>query len=196
MEDELCLKRVMLLKAKDRDTYEHSLRVGELCKLMAGRLSMDDEQTKHLFHGGLLHDIGKMFIDPNILQKRSALTKEEWTIMQRHASFGAEMMSAYGDVDNEILDIIRYHHERWNGRGYPYGLSGKHIPRFARICGIIDSFDSMVSDRPYRKGLTFMEAKEELVCHSGTQFDKQFVDLFISLFPSIQVIYHNYKILI
>ncbi|MCR8636200.1 HD-GYP domain-containing protein [Paenibacillus radicis (ex Xue et al. 2023)] len=189
MENGLWVKKLLQLLGKDVNTYDHSLRVGKLCKMMATYLHLDEKQTCQLILGGCLHDIGKIFIPDQILKKASALTAQEWKVMQEHPSLGASMIREYGCMDQEIIDVIDFHHERWNGMGYPNGLKGNSTPEFARICGILDSFDSMVTDRPYRKGLTFRQAEEELLLHSGTQFDSYYVDIFLRLSPSFGEIY-------
>ncbi|BBI35508.1 HD-GYP domain-containing protein [Cohnella abietis] len=194
MKDEWYLELLLQLLKKDATTYEHSLRVGKLCEIMAGHLNLDEKEAKHLIHGGYLHDIGKIHIPEDILKKDSTLTKEEWKMMQTHALLGSEMMCKYVSIDQEILEVIQFHHERWNGKGYPCGLSQNEIPKLARICGILDSFDSMVSIRPYCQSKTFAEAKEELVLCSGTQFDKEYVDIFIRWSASFEEVYLPQKI--
>ncbi|WP_283214803.1 HD-GYP domain-containing protein [Paenibacillus sp. HWE-109] len=174
-----------LLAEKDIQTYQHSLRVGALCRRMALHLHLDKKQTLQLVQGGCLHDIGKVGIPDEILNKNSALTAKEWEFMRLHPSIGTQMMQEHAHTDKEIMEIIHFHHERWNGEGYPNGLKGEEIPIFARICAIIDTFDSMVSDRPYRKGLSFEAAEQELLLHSGKQFDSYLVDLFLKSFHPI-----------
>ncbi|TXK71792.1 HD-GYP domain-containing protein [Paenibacillus sp. N3.4] len=176
-----------LLKEKDLQTYQHSLRVGELCKRMAVYLHLNEKQTRQLVQGSCLHDIGKVGIPDEILNKSSALTAQEWEVMRQHPYIGTKILLEHGDIETEIIEIIHYHHERWNGEGYPCGLKENKIPVFARICAIIDTFDCMVSDRPYRKGLSFAEAEQELLIHSGTQFDSYYVDAFLNLFHTIGV---------
>ncbi|MCZ8514444.1 HD-GYP domain-containing protein [Paenibacillus filicis] len=186
---QLVRERLLQLKAKDENTYEHSLRVGKLCEVLAGRLQLDEKRTTLLTLGGYLHDIGKMLIPDPILLKDSALTEEEWGIMKLHPNLGSIIMLGNDYVNQELNDIIELHHERLNGSGYPYGLQGDKIPTLARICAIADAFDSMVSDRPYRKGLPLQEAAEELRLHSGTQFDKHLVKVFLESIPSFREIY-------
>ncbi|WP_244209142.1 HD-GYP domain-containing protein [Paenibacillus ferrarius] len=183
----LFLGKMRLLAEKDLPTYQHSLRVGALCKRMAAYLHLDEQQTSQLVQGGCLHDIGKVGIPDGILNKTSPLTPGDWAFIRQHPEVGTTIMLEHGDVDKEIIEIIQYHHERWNGEGYPHGLKGYEIPVFARICAIIDTYDSMVSDRPYRRGLSFEEAEQELLRHSGTQFDSYYVDLFLNLFHTVGV---------
>ncbi|MGG1550473.1 HD-GYP domain-containing protein [Paenibacillus ferrarius] len=182
-----------LLK-KDLNTYEHSVRVGKLCAAMAAPLGLDEKQAKWLLLGGYLHDVGKMFVPKYILTKTSALSPHEWKIMQQHTQWGAQILLDY-EVEPEIIDIIHFHHERLNGKGYPLGLGGRNIPVLAQICGIVDSFDSMVSDRPYRKGMPIHDAVEELLLHSGTQFDSEYVQKFLTLAPSYGGVYDGQALL-
>jgi putative nucleotidyltransferase with HDIG domain len=175
------MKSLMQLKEKDVDTYEHSVRVGKLAEYIASRFSFDKRMTDHLVIGCYLHDIGKIGIPQNVLIKSTSLDSDEWETMKSHPSLGKEMLQEYAAIDQEIIDIIAYHHERWNGTGYPYGLSGEQIPLLARWCSIIDSLDCMLSDRPYRNRLSLKEAKDELLIQSNQQFDKQLVYKLLSL---------------
>ncbi|WP_240420927.1 HD-GYP domain-containing protein [Paenibacillus periandrae] len=175
------MKSLMQLKEKDVDTYEHSVRVGKLAEYVASRFGFDKRMTDHLVIGCYLHDIGKIGIPQNVLIKSTSLESDEWETMKRHPSLGKEMLQAYAAIDQEIIEIIAYHHERWNGTGYPYGLSGEQIPLLARWCSIIDSLDCMLSDRPYRKRLSLKEAKDELLLQSDRQFDKHLVHKLLSL---------------
>lgn len=174
-----CLVRIL---GKDRETYEHSLRVGKIAKFMASNLKGLDESDKQRFIVGCyLHDIGKVMVPNEILNKPLSLSAEEWRIIKRHPEIGARLLLIEEYVDEQILDIVKYHHERWDGLGYPYGLKGNEIPVFSRICSIIDAFDTMVSNRPYRKGLPIETAKEELHKQSWLQFDGFYVTQFLNL---------------
>lgn len=169
------------LLVKDIDTYEHSIRVGKMAKLMAAYLNFDELQTQKLIAGCCVHDIGKVHIHDSILKKKSSLTQEEWKFMKRHAFFGVQMAIMEGITDQDIIDIIHYHHERWDGTGYPNGLKGNDIPVYARICSILDAFDSMISDRPYKKGMSIQHAREELLRQSHSQFDGRYVRVFLTI---------------
>ncbi|MGG1519500.1 HD domain-containing phosphohydrolase [Paenibacillus oryzisoli] len=194
MEDRLYKDVMEQLLKKDLNTYEHSVRVGKLCAAMAAPLQLDEKQAEWLLLGGCLHDVGKMLVPKYILTKKSALSPHEWKIMQQHTYLGAQTLHDY-EVEPEIVDIIHFHHERLNGKGYPLGLSGRDIPALAQICGIVDSFDSMVSDRPYRKGMPFQDAEEELLLHSGTQFDSEYVQMFLTLSPTYGGVYDGQTVL-
>ncbi|TBL75416.1 HD-GYP domain-containing protein [Paenibacillus thalictri] len=172
---------------KDSDTYDHSVRVSSMAKLVAAELKLNQRETFQLVNGCLLHDVGKLRVPLEILQKPSALEPHEWDLMRLHPIIGAKLLHQKSFVDEVIIGIVTYHHERWDGKGYPYGLRGDSIPIFARICAIIDSFDSMVSKRPYHKGLSVNEAMEQLTQNAGTQFDKDYVRLFIRLFDPMSL---------
>lgn len=190
MRDRLVTQELVRLMEKDVDTYEHSLRLGKLAKSMALMMRLNLAQTRQLVIGCCLHDIGKIYMPDSILKKDTSLTEREWKMMKQHPVLGADILKIHAPEEQVIIDIVEFHHERWNGTGYPYGLSGGDIPAFARICTIIDSFDSMLSDRPYRAGMSLEEAKEELRRHSGTQFDKQYVEVFLQM-PG-EMLHHSY----
>ncbi|MBP1155892.1 MULTISPECIES: HD domain-containing phosphohydrolase [unclassified Paenibacillus] len=169
------------LLVKDIATYEHSIRIGKMAKLMAAYLNYDEQQTQKLIAGCCLHDMGKVHIHESILKKKSSLTQEEWKFMKRHAFFGVQMAIMEGITDQDIIDTIHYHHERWDGTGYPTGLQGTDIPLYARICSILDAFDSMISDLPYKKGMSIQHAREELIRQSYSQFDGRYVQVFLTI---------------
>lgn len=166
---------------KDSYTYCHSLRLGQMAKIIANRLRFSDKEKEKLIIGCCLHDLGKIFIPEEILHKESALSSIEWDIVKRHPITGARMLVIEGGFDEEIIEVVKYHHERFDGEGYPYGLQGTEIPVYARICSIIDAYDSMVTDRVYSKGLAPLDAKKELLKQSGTQFDESYVREFLSI---------------
>ena len=160
---------------KDKITFEHSLRVGHLAKCMAKQLQLTKTQTSQLIMGCCLHDIGKLLIPTEILMKETQLTAYEWDVMRQHPILGAERLLALQVGSRTVIDIVKYHHERWNGEGYPAGLMWDNIPPFARICAVIDAWDKMISDQPYRPGMTLEEAKAELIRCTNSQFDKNYV---------------------
>ncbi len=182
MQYTLMIDEMNQLMDKDSITYDHSVRVSSLAKVMARGLNLNERQTNHLVTGCFLHDIGKLRIPQEILNKTSALTSHEWDLIKLHPSIGAKLLQEYRHLDKEIVDIVQFHHERWNGGGYPTGISGRNIPDFARICAIIDAFDCMVSNRPYRQGMSVGEATNQLLLNAGQQFDEHYVRIFIQLF--------------
>ena len=168
------------LDARDKETEGHSRRVVEYTRLVAVRLGIEGEPLKLLCHGALLHDIGKIGVPDAILHKPGPLTEEEWQVMRRHPEVGALMVEEV-EYLTEARRIILHHHERWDGRGYPLGLRGTQISLGARAFAIADTVDAITQDRPYRRGRSFDEAREELRKHRGTQFDPDAVDAFLDL---------------
>jgi len=168
------------LDARDKETEGHSRRVVEYTRLVAVRLGIEGEALKLLCHGALLHDIGKIGVPDAILHKPGPLTEEEWQVMRRHPEIGALMVEEV-EYLTEARRIILHHHERWDGRGYPIGLRGTQISLGARAFAIADTVDAITQDRPYRRGRSFDEAREELLKHRGTQFDPDAVDAFLEL---------------
>ncbi|MBU0759582.1 MAG: GAF domain-containing protein [Candidatus Omnitrophica bacterium] len=169
-----------IIDAKDSHTYGHSERVMEHSIRIAEELGLSDHDKEILKYASLLHDIGKIGIDVGILRKPSKLTDEEWKIMVMHPVLGSGIVEQIGFL-NDLAPIILRHHERCDGRGYPGKLKKKKIPLGARILAITDAYESMVSDRPYRKGLSLKKAKEELLKNSGSQFDSELVKIFVKM---------------
>ncbi len=155
---------------RDKDTEGHCRRVVDYSLLMGRHLKFSDEELVRLSHGALLHDIGKIGVSDTILLKPGPLTDEEWAVMRTHPELGFMMVADVRQLER-AREIILNHHERFDGKGYPRGLSGEAIPLGARVFTIADSFDAMVSDRPYRKGMSLAEARAEVRRCSGTQFD-------------------------
>lgn len=140
---------------------------------------------KVIYKGGILHDIGKIGIPENILLKPGSLTNEEYYIIKNHPSIGFDMVKHVSDFnENGVLDIVLYHHERYDGKGYPKGLSGTEIPLFARIMAIADSFDAMTSKRVYRNEIDLENTLIDIERNKGTQFDPEITDVFLSIFKN------------
>jgi len=165
------------LDARDRETEGHSARVSELACLLAAELGLNAASLKVIERGSLLHDIGKIGISDTILHKPAPLTQEEWKIMRLHPDIGSRIIEDIPFLQ-ETLPIIRYHQERWDGSGYPVGLSGKDIPFQARIFAVVDAFDALISDRPYRKRIPASKAFDYLLEQSGILFDPEIVSAF------------------
>jgi len=170
---------VRALDLRDRETEGHTQRVTELTIKVAGKLGFTDEELAHIKRGALLHDMGKMAIPDEILQKPGPLNEAEWEKMRRHPVYAYEMLSPIAYL-HPALEIPFYHHERWDGSGYPSGLKGEEIPLAARLFAIIDVWDALCSDRPYRKKLPRREVAEYIREKSGTLFDPKLVDVFLS----------------
>ncbi|MGP0587974.1 HD-GYP domain-containing protein [Paenibacillus timonensis] len=179
-----------LLVRKHPETYHHSIRVAMLAEKIAEPLEIRGAEKDMLVRGCFMHDIGKTMIPRAIIEQREPLTKAQWKIIKLHPVIGAELVEADPAFGPGIADIVRWHHERWDGAGYPDRLQGEEIPYNARICGVVDAFDSMTSDRHYReRKLTMAEAKLELLRHRETQFDPEIVDALMQLSDEMLNIY-------
>ncbi len=168
------------IDAKDTYTQGHSLRVAEYSRMIASRLGKDEQTQTEIYFMGLLHDIGKIGIRDDIINKPGKLTDEEFDIIKSHPTIGYEILTSMTEVSN-IQYGARWHHERYDGTGYPDGKSGKDIPEYARIIAIADSYDAMTSKRSYRKPLSQEKVREEIVNGKGTQFDPEFADIMIQI---------------
>lgn len=167
---------VKKVEEKDNYTYQHSGRVQKYCLQLAITLKLSKDQLEDLYFASAFHDVGKINIPENILNKPGKLTKEEFDIIKRHSYDGYVMVKDL--YYTNISEIILQHHERLDGSGYPYGLKEDDIMLEAKIIGIVDTFDAMTSDRPYRKGLAATVAMAELKRLSGIHYDAHLVDLF------------------
>lgn len=164
-----------LLFAKDQCTAEHSNMTADLAEAVAINFGLADREAHVVKLGALLHDIGKIGVPERILLKPGALTPEETVIMRLHVDYGDEALSGVPYME-AVRDMVKYHHEWWNGRGYPFGLGRDEIPFGARLVSVVDAFDSMTSDRPYRASLSMIEAHRRLRASAGTQFDPALVE--------------------
>lgn len=165
---------------RDRETEGHSQRVTELTLKLASAFGIDEEALTHIRHGALLHDMGKLGIPDSILQKPSELNSEEWVIMRTHPQLAYEMLYPI-EYLRPALDIPYCHHEKWDGTGYPRGLKGTEIPLAARIFAVVDVWDAVTANRPYRPAFTIDQALAHIREQSGKHFDPQVVDVFFKL---------------
>lgn len=168
------------LDLRDQETEGHTQRVTELTMRLAEIMGYPEEDMIHLRRGALLHDIGKMGIPDSILLKPGALSPAEWDIMRRHPIYAYELLSPISFL-RSALDIPHYHHEKWDGSGYPHGLQGEDIPLAARIFSVVDVWDALCSDRPYRKGWPMDKVLQYIRDNAGSHFDPAVVDAFLSL---------------
>ncbi len=176
---------VLALDLRDRETEGHTQRVTEMTLKLAHILNCTADELIHIRRGALLHDMGKMGIPDEILQKPGPLTDDEWVIMRRHPQYAYQMLSPINYLSQALI-IPYYHHERWDGSGYPHKLKGKDIPLHARFFAVVDVWDALQSDRPYRKGLPSKEIVEYLQKEAGRLFDPEIVDIFIALVTATQ----------
>ncbi|MFX3675805.1 MAG: HD domain-containing phosphohydrolase [bacterium] len=162
---------------KDTYTGGHTKRVAHFAEMIAKEMDLAFEDMRDLRLAAVLHDVGKIGIEDAILKKKAPLTDEEFVIMRNHPAIGYAILGHIKSLSN-VIDGMRYHHERPDGKGYPYGLKGEDIPIIASIISVADTFDAMISTRPYRKGLPPMVAWQEILDYSGTQFDCRVVEAF------------------
>lgn len=188
--DGLVLALVQALEWHKSHTSRHALNVTVFSIHLSRHLGSPWPGYEDLFWGALLHDVGKLAVPQRILQKTAPLTPEEKEIIRLHPVVGHHIL------ENTLLtqparNVVLFHHERWDGKGYPLGLAGKAIPLEARICAVADAFEAMTSDRPYRKALSYAEASARLCQGAGTQFDPALVDAFLGIDPRDWVILRN-----
>ncbi len=179
-EMELLEQQLKLFLSKDVYTYKHSKRVHEYAIEFSNKLTLHANDQKTLVMGALIHDIGKLEIPRDVINKKGKLTKDEWEMVQKHVTWGREIVSTNREL-HDLLPLIELHHERYDGKGYPFGLSGEEIPKLVRVLTIIDSFDAMTTERPYQKTKSISEAIDELEKCAGTQFDPELVHAFIKM---------------
>ncbi|ATX79338.1 GAF domain-containing protein [Mariprofundus aestuarium] len=166
---------------KDEDTFQHIQRIRHSSKIIARQLGFSEEEQDNIFHASAMHDVGKVSIPDGILNKKGKLDAEEWKIIQSHPEKGASILAG---SDTKILqmseEISRYHHEKWNGKGYPEGLKEEQIPLTARIVAVTDVFDALVQERPYKKAWPLQDALDLIQRERGEHFDPMVVDAFFA----------------
>ncbi len=167
-----------LIELYDYYTKNHSTSVGEIAKKIAEKMRLDDKVTMEMYYSGILHDIGKVLVDRDIINKTGKLTDEEYEKIKRHSSYSYDILKNSTTLEQIAINAL-YHHERWDGRGYPHGIKEEEIPLGARILCIADAYDAMTSDRPYKEALTKEEAYYEIMRNSGKQFDPKIAKLFL-----------------
>jgi len=176
---------------KRDDVLSHSKKVTyyalKIFEVFEKQNKIFDNKKEDLFLASLFHDIGKLRIPTEILEKPGKLTKEEFAIMKKHAELSVDILRKFTQF-HHLLPFITYHHERYDGRGYPYGLSGEEIPLLSRIMAVADSFDAMTTDRVYSRAHNVDYAIQELKDNKGTQFDFNVVDAFVALFEKGKIV--------
>ena len=177
LRDAVSALAVTLLE-RDRYTGDHSEAVVDLAGAVASGLGLDEDEVARVQAAALLHDIGKVGIPDEVLNKPGKLTDEEWKLMKDHTVIGERILRAIPGMGG-VARIVRHEHERWDGSGYPDGIAGEEIPIGARIILACDAYHAMISDRPYRKGMPHGDAVAELVANAGSQFDPQVVEILV-----------------
>lgn len=174
---------------KDNETGLHVIRMSHYSRVIAEELNISEEWTELVFNAAPMHDIGKIGIADHILLKPGKLDTEEWQEMQRHCEYGAEILGNDGsDILSMAQRIALTHHEKWNGNGYPDGISGEDIPIESRIVAIADVFDALTSERPYKKSWPVEDAVNLIKEESGSHFDPKLVEIFLIVLPKILII--------
>ncbi len=173
------------IDAKDEYTKGHSSSVSRYSEALARALNLPEKDVERIKLGALLHDIGKIGIPESVLKKPSKLTDEEWEIMKQHPVIGAEKVLMPNESLHDLIPIVKYHHEHWDGSGYPEKLKGEDIPLAARIVSVADAYHALISDRPYRKGMSNEKACEILKVGAGIQWDKNLVSVFVNISESL-----------
>jgi putative nucleotidyltransferase with HDIG domain len=166
------------LDLRDKETEGHTQRVTETTVKLARTFDLREVELRQVRWGALLHDIGKMGVPDHILLKPGPLTDEEWVVMKKHPLFAYEMLAPIRYL-HTALDIPFCHHEKWDGTGYPRGLKGEQIPLTARIFAVVDVWDALISDRPYRKAWSEKKARQHIQAGAGTHFDPKVVEKFL-----------------
>jgi putative nucleotidyltransferase with HDIG domain len=175
---------ITVLDARDPYTYSHSIRVAEISEIIARRMGFPDGIVERAHHAAHLHDIGKIGVSDGVLNKPGKLLHSEMLEIQAHSRIGYNIL-VRSKLFSDIAAIVLHHHERYDGLGYPDGLSGEDIPVESRIIAVADAFDALTSDRPYRKGIPFDIAGGEIQTHSGDHFCPEVVKAFIAGFQDI-----------
>ena len=173
------------IDAKDPYTKNHSTSVSRYSEALARAINLPEDEVERIKLGALLHDVGKIGIPESVLKKPDKLSDEEWQIMKQHPTIGAEKVLEPNEALRDLIPIVKYHHERIDGKGYPENLKGEDIPLAARIVSVADAYHALISDRPYRKGMTVEKACSILKEGAGVQWDAYLVRSFIAIAPSI-----------
>lgn len=173
------------IDAKDTYTKGHSTFVSKYSEALARAINLPEAEVERIKLGAMLHDIGKIGIPETVLRKPTMLTDEEWEVMKQHPVIGAEKVLAPNESLRDLIPMVKFHHEHFDGSGYPFGLKGENIPLSARIVAVADAYHALVSDRPYRKGLSTEKACEILKLGAGVQWDRELIRHFIVIAPSL-----------
>jgi putative nucleotidyltransferase with HDIG domain len=178
--EEIVSRWVRLLDIRDKETEAHTIRVANLAVDLGKKCGLRGEELEHLRLGAFLHDIGKVVIPNDILHKTGRLTEAEWEIMKLHPRLAKELLSNLS-LPQAVINIPLYHHERWDGGGYPFNLVGEQIPKAVRIFSVADVWDALNTDRPYRKKFTREAAREYMLNNMWVEFDPDVINSFFDL---------------
>lgn len=193
-ERDIIQKFAEISEAKSGETGQHVRRVAEYSAMLAKECGLDEDEVNHIRVASMMHDVGKLLIPREIIEKPGNLTEEEWKIMQQHTVYGNDILSnSYGEVIVMAREIAHQHHERWDGNGYPNGLKGSEISLHARIVSVADVYDALTSRRAYKEPWDREKARAEIVSQRGKQFSPEIVDTFDKYFDEISKIQDTYK---
>jgi putative nucleotidyltransferase with HDIG domain len=190
MYHDIIMSMIAALEAKDLYTSGHSTRVANMAYNLAKVLGMTEQELNFIHIAGDLHDIGKIGVPDNVLNKPGKLESEEWELMKKHCNIGYNILSK-ASTFKDISQIVLYHHERWDGKGYPQGLKEEEIPFASRILAVCDSIDAMKSDRPYRKCISDEICREEISKNQGIIYDSQIAGCMLDNWEKIVVKLYN-----
>jgi putative two-component system response regulator len=179
-EEKVLLDLTTSIQERDIVTYSHSRRVAIYSQRLARYLGWTRQHAHHLAMAAMVHDLGKTWIANEILNKSAALSPEERRMMERHPVIGARILIGH-EISHFFVEAVLYHHEHWNGLGYPAGLHGEEIPIAARILSIADVYDVLTSQRPYKAPMSIAEARERILLGAGTSFDPELTEAFVHL---------------
>jgi len=168
------------IDAKDSYTHGHSERVALMSRLLAQAAGLDPHVVERVYIAGLIHDVGKIGVPEAVLCKPGHLTQEEFDMIKLHPEIGSKILQDIRQMQDLVPGVL-YHHERWDGRGYPHNLRGKEIPLFGRVIGLADAFDAMSSNRTYRQALDHKQVINEIKRCAGSQFDPELAQIFVNL---------------
>ena len=186
----LAAAMVVLLDSKDEYTAQHSAAVAMYCRDMAAGLGLPEEEAEALHLAGLLHDLGKVGTPDAVLRKTAKLSDDDWDFLRQHPEKGAEVLSHLANYQ-DVADIVRYHHERLDGSGYPRGVTSEQIPELSKILAVADSYHAMTSDRPYRDAMSSFEAMNELRRIGGVTLDRRYVELLAQILRDKDLAYRD-----
>lgn len=175
---------IAAMEARDAYTASHSMRVSEITERICHLLDLSKEQTEQFHIAAHVHDIGKIGIEDSILRKKGPLNESEWLSIKQHPTIGYNILCKV-ETFKDIADIVRHHHERWDGKGYPDGISENKIPFGSRIIAIADSIDAMMSNRQYRKGMPSAQCKNQIYVNKEIMYDPQIANLVVENWESV-----------
>ena len=193
-ERDIIQKFAEISEAKSGETGQHVRRVAEYSAMLAKEIGLEEDDVNHIRIASMMHDVGKLLVPREIIEKPGNLTDEEWEIMKQHTTYGNEILSnSGGEVITMAREIAHQHHERWDGNGYPAGLKGDEISFFAQIVSVADVYDALTSKRAYKEPWARDKARAEIVSQRGKQFSPEVVDIFDLYFDEISKIQDTYK---